>query len=75
MFSQHLFSDLTILWCIFNFTVANAQLQESIIFPTTFVQRQKSFDLLSNNAVSIESVVELSRSAEAFSMEYFQVSV
>ncbi|XP_031636188.1 uncharacterized protein LOC116349073 [Contarinia nasturtii] len=73
MYLHHrLYKIFTILLCIFHLTVANIQSQESIVFPTTYLQRQKSFDLLSNNTVSSESIVELSRSAEAFSIEYFQ---
>lgn len=79
---RYLFKYFTILWWIFcgyvNFGSGNGQFDESIIFPSTFIQRQqsyeiKSFDLLTNNAVNSESVVQLSRSAEAFSLEFFQV--
>lgn len=64
-----------VIWIAVICRAANDQPSESIIFPTTFLQREslKTFDLLSNNAVSSEGVVELSRAAEAFSLEYFQV--
>lgn len=79
---RHLFKFFTILWWIccgyVSFGSGNGQFDESIIFPSTFIQRQqsseiKSFDLLTNNAVNSESVVQLSRSAGAFSLEFFQV--
>lgn len=81
MFSYHSFTYFTVLWWIFrsfNVGVVTAVGQsggESIVFPSQFLERQRSFDLLTNNAVSSESIVELSRSAEAFSLEYFQVNI
>lgn len=83
MFSHHSFKYFKILLCIFgpiNFGLitANGRFEESIVFPSTFLQRQRalfSLELLTNNAISSESVVELSRSSEAFSLEYFQVII
>lgn len=65
----HILKYFSVFLFIFRSTTAN----EAIVFPTSFLQRSKSFELLSNNAISVESVVELSRSAEAFSIEYFHV--
>lgn len=46
----------------------------NIVFTaTTSFQRQRSFAILTSSAVSNDSVIELSRAAEAFSLEYFQV--
>lgn len=80
MVSDHSFKYFKILLCIFgpiNFGLitANGRFEESIVFPSTYLQRQRSFELLTNNAISSESVVELSRSSEAFSLEYFQVII
>lgn len=80
MFSHHSFEYFKILLCIFgpiNFGLitANGRFEESIVFPSTYLQRQRAFELLTNNAISSESVVELSRSSEAFSLEYFQVII
>lgn len=55
--------------------VCSGQFSESIVFPATYLQRQRPFELLNSNAVTTESVVEFSRAAEAFSLEYFQVNV
>lgn len=51
--------------------------EEPIIFPATVLQQtsQRSFDLLSNNSNSNDSILEISRAAEAFSLEYFQVRI
>lgn len=51
--------------------------EEPIIFPDTVLQKtsQKSFDLLSSVSNSNDSVLEISRGAEAFSLEYFQVRI
>lgn len=47
--------------------------QSNIVFPKTLLKRQRSFDILKSNAVNTNSVIELSRAAEAFSLEFFQV--
>lgn len=47
--------------------------QSNIIFPVSFLERQRSFEILTSSAVTTDSVIELSRAAEAFSLEYFQV--
>lgn len=49
--------------------------QSNIVFPAIFLQRQRSFEILTSSAVSTDSVIELSRAAEAFSLEYFQVKL
>lgn len=73
MFFRNVFKCL----CIFslNYLTVNGQYEGSIIFPATKSQRQRSFEILTSNAVSADSVVELSRAAEAFSLEYFQVNL
>lgn len=66
--------SLCVLWL--GFSVVNGQHEESIVFPASYnLHRQRSFELLTSNAVTTESVVELSRAAEAFSLEYFQVNI
>lgn len=75
MSSCNLIELYTILLLVFNSTIAFNQNEESIVFPTTFLERQKAFELLSNNADTNQSVVQLSRAAEAFSLEYFQVDI
>lgn len=54
---------------------ANGQFEESnIVFKAaSYLKRQRSFEILTSNAVTTNSVIELSRAAEAFSLEYFQV--
>lgn len=53
---------------------ANGRFEQSnIVFPASFLQRQKSFEILTSSAVTTDSVIELSRAAAAFSLEYFQV--
>lgn len=47
--------------------------EEAIIFPTTNLHKHRTFELLSKDAVSTQNVIEFSRAAEAFSLEYFQV--
>lgn len=51
--------------------------QEPIIFPATVLQQssQRSFDLLSGVSNSNDSILDISRAAEAFSLEYFQVRI
>lgn len=75
MFSYFFVKCFTIILMVIICVVSYDQPGESIIFPTTFIRQDslRAFDLLSNNAVSSESVVELSRAAEAFTLEYFQV--
>lgn len=75
MFSNIFVKCFTIILMVIICVVSYDQPGESIIFPTTFIRQDslRAFDLLSNNAVSSESVVELSRAAEAFTLEYFQV--
>lgn len=46
----------------------------NIVFTAASLKRQRSFEILASNAVTNHSVVELSRAAEAFSLEYFQVN-
>lgn len=53
---------------------ANGQNEQSnIVFSASYLKRQRSFDVLTSNAVTTKSVIELSHAAEAFSLEYFQV--
>lgn len=53
---------------------ANGQFEQSdIVFPVSSLKRQRSFEILNSSAVTTNSVIELSRAAEAFSLEYFQV--
>lgn len=74
MLFRNKITSFSILW--FNLCVINSRSEESIVFPATYtIQRQRSFDLLTSNAVTTESVVELSRAAESFSLEYFQVTI
>lgn len=47
----------------------------NIVFPASFTQRRRSFEILTSSAVTTDSVIELSRAAEAFSLEYFQVKL
>lgn len=65
-----------ICWITIICRATNEQPTETFIFPTTFLRQEsiRAFDILSNNAVSSKSVVELSRAAESFSLEYFQVN-
>lgn len=51
--------------------------EEPIVFPATVLQQksQRSFDLLSSVSNSNDSISEISRAAEAFSLEYFQVRI
>lgn len=73
MVFRNLITTICFLWL--NFYVVKSRSEESIVFPATYtIQRQRSFDLLTSNAVTTESVVELSRAAESFSLEYFQVT-
>lgn len=46
----------------------------NIVFTAASLKRQRSFEILTSSAVTNDSVFELSRSAEAFSLEYFQVN-
>lgn len=73
MFCQYLIKYLCILSLIFNCNVAQNQYELPIVFPASFVQRQKPFELLTSNEVTAGSVVELSRAAESFTLDYFQV--
>ena len=55
---------------------ANGQFEQSnIVFPASFLKRQRSFEILTSSTVTTNSVVELSRAAEAFSLEYYQVNL
>lgn len=51
--------------------------KQPIIFPDTVLQKtyQKSFDLLSSASNSNDSVLEICRAVEAFSLKYFQVRI
>lgn len=69
MFLFHSIKYFTVLCCV----VVSAKALESIVFPTTFLYRQRAFEILTRDAVSKQSVIELSNSAEAFSLEFFQV--
>lgn len=75
MFSYNFVKNFTFVCVAIVCAAANEQPSESIVFPTQFLRSDslRAFDLLSMNAVSSESVVELSRASEAFSLEYFQV--
>lgn len=46
----------------------------NIVFTAASLKRQRSFEFLTSSAVTNHSVIELSRAAEAFSLEYFQVN-
>lgn len=45
----------------------------NIVFQPSSIKQQRSFEVLTSSAVTNDSVIELSRAAEAFSLEYFQV--
>lgn len=72
MVNRNIITYLCTLWLNFN-VVCSSRFSESIVFPATYLQRQQSFELLNSNTVTSESVVEFSRAAEAFSLEFFQV--
>lgn len=55
---------------------ANDEFEPSnIVFQPPLLKRQRSFEVLTSSAVTNDSVIELSRAAEAFSLEYFQVKI
>lgn len=66
--------NFSVFILIFLSFTSNAQDLETFIFPATVLQQksQRSFDL-SSVLNSNDSVIELSRAVEAFSLEYFQV--